>query len=738
MANGGLSFRALRQPGRTSAPAVNEYQGQGGRGSLGRITSAFQGGSVASSLTGPGGGLASLAQGLKDLGAVFEQQEEERQRLEAIEAMSAAQDEERAMFEQMSQMTGSAGYAAPELAGKFYQDLEGRVMKGARGDFQRGVYAKALAGMRDQGLNQAVSYRLREHENYKGQVYDGQQARLDSQIMADPANVGIYTSQKINNLRLMYPNAAPEWIAAKSDELANKADLAAFESILATGDEAAAGAYLQRVYTSMPTSSRGGQRVRGAEFALPTDNHHYITSPFGPRTAPTKGASTTHNAIDLSMPVGTPVKSIADGTVTFVGVKGGYGTAVIVRHGDGTTSQYSHLSKGSVAVGDKVTAGSVIALSGDSGTSTGPHLDLKIAKNGQYVDPAPLLGISRGGKLSGALETTAAKERPIMLASLGGGPININAPGIEDDEEPEFVEAEFTAEAGDEAASGAVVMPPGYGGRVPPRQLLQMQTMLNKHVNARAKAEDAERKRLGNEAQKDMTTKWYTEGLNMADVVNNRDYLSPADFDKHMARAMNGIDPPSNSDRDFLIEMREKAGRRDPDYQATLDEGFRNLKVTPSDYSSLSTLGEKFREPTLKQAEQIIKLKTGRSEMNPNPAADLSYLQAVADYDAWLDSDAGQKASDKERLDMANRVGDNYRLINLENNLLGVSAPLFLVGSRTSPDIQATAVATKKALDTGQITPEQYQAEAIRIKRLYEIIQSQAAATVTSQGKNNR
>lgn len=552
MANGGLSFRSLRQPGRTSAPAVNEYQGRGGRGGVGRITSAFQGGSVTSSLTGPGGGLASLAQGFKDLGAVFEQQEEERQRLEAIETMSAAQDEERAMFEQMSQMTGSAGYAAPELAGKFYQDLEGRLMKGARGDFQRGMYAKALAGMRDQGLNQAVSHRLREHEVYKGQVYDGQQARLDSQILADPENVGLYTSEKRDNLRRMYPNAAPEWLAAKSDELSNEGLETLIKLDIADGRWDDAERRLQQYKSAMPTSSRGGQRVRGAEFALPTDNHHYITSPFGPRTAPStpqgKGSS-DHKGIDLRMPVGTPVKAISGGTVSFSGPKGGYGTTVIIKHDDGsTTSQYGHLSRLNFPVGTRVKAGDVIALSGNTGKSTGPHLDLKIAKNGQYVDPAPLLGISRGGKLSGPLETTAAKERPIMLASLGGRPIKINDPGIEGEAppapEPEFVEGEFTVEpppAAPEGSKPAV----SWGGRANPDRVMALQNAISA-----GRARDA--KALADGAKALVRGGFNTH---IAGVLNNG--VGLADFDVNLNKAFAGgaVSPEEYADLNARIDI---------------------------------------------------------------------------------------------------------------------------------------------------------------------------------------
>lgn len=112
-----------------------------------------------------------------------------------------------------------------------------------------------------------------------------------------------------------------------------------------------------------------------------------VTSPFGPRVAPTAGASTYHQGVDFRAPVGTPVSSALPGTVTFAGAAGSAGNMVIVDHGQGVTTKYMHLASLNVAPGQAVTAGQVIAASGATGNVTGPHLHYEIWANGAAVDP---------------------------------------------------------------------------------------------------------------------------------------------------------------------------------------------------------------------------------------------------------------------------------------------------------------------------------------------------------------
>ncbi|MGA5193305.1 M23 family metallopeptidase [Streptomyces exfoliatus] len=106
-----------------------------------------------------------------------------------------------------------------------------------------------------------------------------------------------------------------------------------------------------------------------------------------------------HSGQDFAVPVGTPVKAAGAGTVVKAGPNGGgdgpaYGNAIVVKHTNGTYSQYAHLSKIKVHVGQKVGAGHQIALSGNTGNSSGPHLHFEIRTTPNYgssVNPAAFL-----------------------------------------------------------------------------------------------------------------------------------------------------------------------------------------------------------------------------------------------------------------------------------------------------------------------------------------------------------
>lgn len=111
------------------------------------------------------------------------------------------------------------------------------------------------------------------------------------------------------------------------------------------------------------------------------------TSGYGRRRAPTKGASTNHRAIDWATPTGTAIWASSGGTVSVAGWQSGYGYVVYINHPDGKQTRYGHLSKILVSVGQKVKQGQKIALSGNTGRSTGPHLHFELRVNGSPVNP---------------------------------------------------------------------------------------------------------------------------------------------------------------------------------------------------------------------------------------------------------------------------------------------------------------------------------------------------------------
>ena len=116
-----------------------------------------------------------------------------------------------------------------------------------------------------------------------------------------------------------------------------------------------------------------------------------LSSSFGPRKAPKKGASTYHKGIDWAVPTGTAVFASCGGTVAKAGWGSGYGYVVYINHEDGSQTRYGHLSKVLVKAGQTVKQGERIALSGNTGVSTGPHLHFEILMNGKQVNPAKYL-----------------------------------------------------------------------------------------------------------------------------------------------------------------------------------------------------------------------------------------------------------------------------------------------------------------------------------------------------------
>jgi murein DD-endopeptidase MepM/ murein hydrolase activator NlpD len=91
--------------------------------------------------------------------------------------------------------------------------------------------------------------------------------------------------------------------------------------------------------------------------------------------------------VDYGAPVGTPVRAVADGTVLMAGWQGGNGISVTVRHARGYETMYNHLSVALVRPGERVRQRQVIARVGATGLATGPHLDYRVKKDGQWVNP---------------------------------------------------------------------------------------------------------------------------------------------------------------------------------------------------------------------------------------------------------------------------------------------------------------------------------------------------------------
>lgn len=116
-----------------------------------------------------------------------------------------------------------------------------------------------------------------------------------------------------------------------------------------------------------------------------------LVSYFGQRTDPFSGMGAFHAGVDISVPAGTPVRVTADGVVRQAGTMSGYGKLVAVAHPGGYETYYAHLSRIQVIPGQDVRRGDIVALSGSTGRSEGPHVHYEVRSHGSPVNPHKFL-----------------------------------------------------------------------------------------------------------------------------------------------------------------------------------------------------------------------------------------------------------------------------------------------------------------------------------------------------------
>lgn len=118
----------------------------------------------------------------------------------------------------------------------------------------------------------------------------------------------------------------------------------------------------------------------------------YITSHYGYRADPFRGGRKFHAGIDFKANVGDPVEAVADGVISFSGVRSGYGNTIEIDHGNGYMTRYAHNSHLVRKVGEPIRAGQQIAKAGSSGRSTGAHVHFEVWQEGRAVNPRQFLG----------------------------------------------------------------------------------------------------------------------------------------------------------------------------------------------------------------------------------------------------------------------------------------------------------------------------------------------------------
>jgi murein DD-endopeptidase MepM/ murein hydrolase activator NlpD len=146
-----------------------------------------------------------------------------------------------------------------------------------------------------------------------------------------------------------------------------------------------------------------------------------ITSGVGMRIDPIDGKLRHHNGIDIAIREGTPVAAVAAGTVVYSGLRSGYGNTIIVEHENGMLTLYGHNSRLMASTGQQVDPDTVIALSGNTGRSTGPHLHFEAWQAGTNVTPAFMPG--SGGQIPSTQVASAKGKSRFHKEFLADGSV---------------------------------------------------------------------------------------------------------------------------------------------------------------------------------------------------------------------------------------------------------------------------------------------------------------------------
>ena len=144
-----------------------------------------------------------------------------------------------------------------------------------------------------------------------------------------------------------------------------------------------------------------GRSLRRTFLASPMEFSR-VTSGFAMRFHPVLRTRRPHLGVDYGAPVGTPVRTVADGVVAFSGWQNGYGRVIEIDHGNGKTTLYAHLSRQDVRKGQRVQQGQRVGAVGMTGMTTGPHLHFEFRVNGNHQDPLRIAKASEAVLLDAA------------------------------------------------------------------------------------------------------------------------------------------------------------------------------------------------------------------------------------------------------------------------------------------------------------------------------------------------
>jgi murein DD-endopeptidase MepM/ murein hydrolase activator NlpD len=235
---------------------------------------------------------------------------------------------------------------------------------------------------------------------YVPTVIDGKADALAAEVVAPLAKVERNQIKLVAKARLVTEQryvAALKRVRAlgiEPDRFAPKVEAMGGPYIAADSAEAAADLAADAQFRALFQTWKKLDTLENGLISIPSvqpvANLSY-TSNFGIRSDPFRGTAAFHPGVDIQCKVGTAVYATADGVVDKAERSGGYGNMVEIDHGRGIQTRYGHLSQILVTAGQKIKRGQLIALSGSTGRSTGPHLHYEVRIDGRAVNPVPFL-----------------------------------------------------------------------------------------------------------------------------------------------------------------------------------------------------------------------------------------------------------------------------------------------------------------------------------------------------------
>jgi murein DD-endopeptidase MepM/ murein hydrolase activator NlpD len=209
-----------------------------------------------------------------------------------------------------------------------------------------------------------------------------------------------------------------------------------YEALEADGEPLRAGRVLSAEFINNGREHQavwfGGEGQKGAYFGFDgqSSRKSFLSSPlefsrvssgYGMRFHPILGRQKAHLGVDYAAPTGTPVRTIADGVVSFAGWQRGYGNVIEVSHRDNKSTLFAHLSRIDVRKGQRVEQGEFIGAVGSTGLSTGPHLHFEFRDNGVHQDPLEIARKSENVPINPALrgefDAVALEQRTKLSAA---------------------------------------------------------------------------------------------------------------------------------------------------------------------------------------------------------------------------------------------------------------------------------------------------------------------------------